>query len=206
MNVVALITTFVGSCITKETPLQPIQLLWVNLIMDSLAALALATELPTEALLHRMPQNRDDYIVARKMIKHILGMAIYQSILLFVFLFAGENIIPEPDVKWRCYDYYNVETGVVDKEGCGEYYENEFVYPGRLYNWDGSDLYNVWEKKYGPSRHLTFIFTAFVLMQIFNMIACRTIHDELNIFRGVHTNIMFIIIWLLIMGGQILIT
>jgi len=77
VNVVALITTFIGSCITKETPLKPIQLLWVNLIMDSLAALALATELPKPSLLDRMPQNRDDYIVARKMIKHILGMAIY---------------------------------------------------------------------------------------------------------------------------------
>jgi len=38
------------------------------------------------------------------------------------------------------------------------------------------------------------------------MIACRTIHDELNIFKGIHTNIMFILIWLIIMGGQILIT
>jgi len=46
VNVVALITTFIGSCITKETPLAAIQLLWVNLIMDSLASLALATEMP----------------------------------------------------------------------------------------------------------------------------------------------------------------
>jgi len=44
VNVVALILVCVGSAITRETPLQAIQLLWVNLIMDSLAALALATE------------------------------------------------------------------------------------------------------------------------------------------------------------------
>lgn len=52
---VALILVIVGSAITKQTPLQAIQLLWVNLIMDSLAALALATEMPTEALLLRPP-------------------------------------------------------------------------------------------------------------------------------------------------------
>jgi len=97
VNVVALITTFIGSCITKETPLAAIQLLWVNLIMDSLASLALATELPKMDLLERMPQNREDYIVSRKMIKHILGMAIWQCIILFFFLFAGEFTIVEPE-------------------------------------------------------------------------------------------------------------
>jgi len=55
VNVGALIITFIGSVITKETPLKPIQLLWVNLIMDSLGALALATELPKPELLERNP-------------------------------------------------------------------------------------------------------------------------------------------------------
>jgi magnesium-transporting ATPase (P-type) len=55
VNVVALILVCVGSAITRETPLQAIQLLWVNLIMDSLAALALATELPKKELLLRPP-------------------------------------------------------------------------------------------------------------------------------------------------------
>jgi magnesium-transporting ATPase (P-type) len=66
-----------GAAVTKDAPLQPIQLLWVNLIMDSLAALALATELPKPELLDRPPQNRNDYIVTRKMIKHVLGMGLY---------------------------------------------------------------------------------------------------------------------------------
>jgi magnesium-transporting ATPase (P-type) len=55
VNVVALILVCVGSAITRETPLQAIQLLWVNLIMDSLAALALATEEPRRELLLRPP-------------------------------------------------------------------------------------------------------------------------------------------------------
>ena len=43
-------------------------MLWVNLIMDSLAALALATEPPTEKLLNRKPHRRDEYIISRVLI------------------------------------------------------------------------------------------------------------------------------------------
>lgn len=190
VNIGALITTFIGSCITKETPLQAIQLLWVNLIMDSLAALALATELPKRSLLDRMPQNRNDYIVSRKMIKHIVWMAIYQCIVLFIVLFAGEFFIPEPNVALQ----YDRKTG--------------YVYPGRMYNWDGSPLYKAIEEEYsvGASRHMTFVFNTFVFMQIWNMLASRKIHDEINIFEGVFTNCMFIILWFVICGGQFVIT
>lgn len=68
---------FVGASILKESPLEAIQLLWVNLIMDSLASLALATEPPNESLLSRPPYKKDDYIITRKMTKHIFGMAIF---------------------------------------------------------------------------------------------------------------------------------
>jgi hypothetical protein len=58
----------------------------------------------------------------------------------------------------------------------------------------------------GSSRHFTFIFTAFVLMQIFNMICARKVHDEFNIFEGLSTNPTFIILWFVVIGGQVLIT
>jgi len=58
----------------------------------------------------------------------------------------------------------------------------------------------------GPSRHLTFIFTAFVMMQIFNMICARKIHDEWNIFEGIQKNPTFCVLWFVIIGGQVLIT
>lgn len=69
VSLVALFTAFVGSVVLQYSPLQPIQLLWVNLIIDSLAALALATEPPTIDLLYRPPQGRDEYIISRKMLK-----------------------------------------------------------------------------------------------------------------------------------------
>lgn len=97
VNVVALIAAFVGACVLRESPLQPIQLLWVNLIMDSLASLALATEPPKDNLLKRAPYGRDDYIISRKMVKHIIGMSIYQAIVTFIFVFAGEYFVPEED-------------------------------------------------------------------------------------------------------------
>jgi magnesium-transporting ATPase (P-type) len=157
--------------------------------MDSLGALALATELPKPSLLERMPQNKDDYIVSRKMIKHILAQAIWQCIVLFIFLFAGEYIIPESRPELQ----YDRQTG--------------FVFPGRAKDWQGKALYtSKMETQDGSSRHFTFIFTAFVLMQIFHMVCCRKVHDEFNIFQDLQTNVTFIILWLLIIGGQVLIT
>ena len=63
--------------------------------MDSLASLALATEPPTDALLDRAPQSRDDYIISRKMTKHIWIMSVYMSLIVFGIVFAGETFIPE---------------------------------------------------------------------------------------------------------------
>ena len=201
VNVGACIITFIGAIIGKEAPLQPIQLLWVNLIMDSLASLALATELPKVSLLDRMPQNREDYIVSRKMIKHILGQALWQCVLLFTFLFAGEYMIPESVEK---YQYFNMKC---DDDGTNcEMERTGFVFPGRATNWDGEDLYsNEMKTELGPSRHLTFIFNSFVMMQIFNMIAARKIHDELNILEGILKNKIFMVLWVVIICGQVII-
>ena len=77
VNVGALLFTVIGAIFLKESPLQAIQLLWVNMIMDSLASLALATELPRPELLERPPQVRDDFVVSRKMTKHILYMSLF---------------------------------------------------------------------------------------------------------------------------------
>ena len=95
VNVVALVVSFIGSVVLQDSPLAAIQLLWVNLIMDSLASLALATELPKAELLQRPPYRKKEYIINQRMIKHILGQAAFQSIILFVFVFAGHTAIPE---------------------------------------------------------------------------------------------------------------
>ena len=53
---------------------------------------------------------------------------------------------------------------------------------------------------------MSWIFQFFVFMQIWNMICAKKIHDELNVFSGVFDNAMFLIIWLIIVVGQILIS
>ncbi|XP_077002454.1 plasma membrane calcium-transporting ATPase 3 isoform X8 [Tamandua tetradactyla] len=90
VNVVAVIVAFTGACITQDSPLKAVQMLWVNLIMDTFASLALATEPPTEALLLRKPYGRDKPLISRTMMKNILGHAVYQLTTIFTLLFVGE--------------------------------------------------------------------------------------------------------------------
>nr|XP_056706902.1 plasma membrane calcium-transporting ATPase 3 isoform X4 [Euleptes europaea] len=90
VNVVAVIVAFTGACITQDSPLKAVQMLWVNLIMDTFASLALATEPPTEALLLRKPYGRNKPLISRTMMKNILGHAVYQLTIIFTLLFVGE--------------------------------------------------------------------------------------------------------------------
>ena len=66
-------------------------MLWVNLIMDTFASLALATEPPTESLLLRKPYGRDKPLISRTMMKNILGHAVYQLTIIFTLLFVGRS-------------------------------------------------------------------------------------------------------------------
>ncbi|KAG5450888.1 Plasma membrane calcium-transporting ATPase 3, partial [Clonorchis sinensis] len=93
VNMVAIIVAFVGACFITDSPLKAVQMLWVNLIMDTLASLALATELPTEELLERAPYGRSKPIIGRTMIKNIVGQALYQLAVIFYLLWFGEQIL-----------------------------------------------------------------------------------------------------------------
>lgn len=68
--------------------------------MDTLAALALATELPTEELLKRKPYGRTKPLISRTMMKNIIGHAVYEIIIIFVLLFAGHKIFDIDDGRW----------------------------------------------------------------------------------------------------------
>uniref|UniRef100_A0A8C9YRW9 Calcium-transporting ATPase n=1 Tax=Sander lucioperca TaxID=283035 RepID=A0A8C9YRW9_SANLU len=92
VNVVAVIVAFTGACITQDSPLKAVQMLWVNLIMDTFASLALATEPPTEDLLLRKPYGRNNPLISLTMMKNILGHGVYQLIIIFTLLFIGERI------------------------------------------------------------------------------------------------------------------
>jgi len=90
VNVVAITVAFIGSVANEESPLKAVQLLWVNLIMDSFASLALATEPPTDDLLNRNPYGRNQSLISARMATMIIGSSIYQIIIIFTILYAPE--------------------------------------------------------------------------------------------------------------------
>nr|XP_032524978.1 plasma membrane calcium-transporting ATPase 3 isoform X7 [Danaus plexippus plexippus] len=96
VNVVAVIVAFIGACAIQDSPLKAVQMLWVNLIMDTLASLALATELPTPDLLQRKPYGRTKPLISRTMMKNILGQAVYQLFIIFTLLFVGDRLLNIP--------------------------------------------------------------------------------------------------------------
>jgi len=173
VNVVAVLVTFVSAATTKEAILSAIQMLWINLIMDTLASLALATEPPTEKLLLRKPHRRDSYIVSIRMAKHIIGQSIYQSIVMFIAYFAGTSFLP-------------AEIDEAQKQA-----DSDLCISGLEMN--GYD-----EKSQGPSTHLTYCFNIFVMMQIFNFLNARKLEDEVNVFEGMKATSYFTIIVIVI--------
>jgi Ca2+ transporting ATPase len=87
VNIAAVTTALVGAFAFQTSPLAAIQLLWVNLLMDSLASLALASEPPTEELLKKPPVNRSDAMITKRMWANMIGHAIYQIVVVLTLLF-----------------------------------------------------------------------------------------------------------------------
>ena len=83
INFVALLIVLLGSVIGTELPLTVTQMLWVNLIMDTFAALALASIPPSETVMLEKPRRSTDFIISKAMRSNILGVG---SIFLIVLL------------------------------------------------------------------------------------------------------------------------
>ncbi|KAF2862837.1 calcium-translocating P-type ATPase [Piedraia hortae CBS 480.64] len=94
VNITAVLLAFISAVSNseQESVLTAVQLLWVNLIMDTMAALALATDPPTRTVLQRKPEGKSAPLITRTMWKMIIGQAIYQLIITLVLYFAGFKI------------------------------------------------------------------------------------------------------------------
>ena len=149
-NVVAVFMTFLGGIILKDSPLNAIQMLWVNLIMDSFASLALATEDPTDALLDRKPYSRDASILTPMMLLNIFSQSIFQIIVLTVIIFYGDYIFGVPSDRelehftWNNVNGYHftiffnifVYMQVFNSINARKLQKNEYnVFTGILGNW-----------------------------------------------------------------------
>ncbi|KAJ4286014.1 plasma membrane calcium [Collariella sp. IMI 366227] len=160
VNVTAVVLTFVSAVASdkEESVLNAVQLLWVNLIMDTFAALALATDPPTPSILDRKPDPKKARLINTRMGKMIIGQAIAQLAITFVLHFGGAKLLG-----------YNMQD------------EHE------------------------ATRLKTLVFNTFVWLQIFNELNNRRLDNRLNIFEGITRNYFFMVINLIMIGGQILI-
>jgi P-type Ca2+ transporter type 2B len=96
VNIVAVTSAIVGAFAYQQSPLAAIQLLWVNLLMDSLASLALASEPPTDALLEREPVNRSESMLTSRMWANLAGHSSYQITVVMTLLFYGRKMFDLP--------------------------------------------------------------------------------------------------------------
>ncbi|KAK6942036.1 hypothetical protein RJ641_027413 [Dillenia turbinata] len=158
VNVAALIINVVAAVSTGDVPLNAVQLLWVNLIMDTLGALALATEPPTDHLMQRPPVGRREPLVTNIMWRNILIQAAYQVTVLLVLNFEGKSILHLEDDN----------------------------------------------REHANKVKTTLIFNAFVFCQVFNEFNARK-PDEINIFKGVIMNHLFMAIVAITVVLQIII-
>jgi P-type Ca2+ transporter type 2C len=95
VNITAVTLTFISAIASdkEQSILTPVQLLWVNLIMDTFAALALATDPPNSQVLNRLPEPKSAPLITLNMWKMIIGQSIYQLAVTLTLDFAGNKIL-----------------------------------------------------------------------------------------------------------------
>lgn len=170
VNISAILAACVGAFAFQESPLTAVQMLWVNMIMDSLASLALATEPPTDVLLERPPYGKGKRLITRVMWFNMIGQAIYQLIVFFLILFS---------------------KSFVNDTLCGDDGDCGFYNPNNAHDDDEAG---------DPTAHWTMLFNTFVLMQLFNEFNSRKLQTverlretwhEWNSFEGIFNNPIF---------------
>ena len=103
VNITAVFLTFITAVTSdsERSVLNAVQLLWVNLIMDTFAALALATDPPNGSLLDRKPEPKTAPLINTTMWKMIIGQSVYQLVVAMVLYFAGPHFLHYPDTEHR---------------------------------------------------------------------------------------------------------
>ena len=201
------------SCIGSETPIKSIQMLWIDLIMDALATLTLASEPPFDGLLKRKPTKRNENIINCAMIKHVFFQTSFLFLNLMIIYLYGPKYIQEQDLSriaenkiiLECFgtlpggyepnkiiygiktywpNYVEINKNLLGKGICGDYV-----------NYDNlSKAYELYNKRQGAPVQLTMIFNIFVLYTLFNQLNCRIVDETLNIFARILNNRLFILV------------
>ena len=174
VNVSAVTTACVCALCVGESPLTAVQMLWLNLMMDSLAGLALATDYPGEDLLSKPPISSDEPIVSHRMRWNIAAQAGYQLAAMGTLVWFGDAIFDVPSAR-----------GAIDPEPW-----NRWDFAGAA---DYFDLIHAASRmsRDAPTVHYTLVFNAFVLMQLANQVNCRAVDGRYDVLAGVTGNRIF---------------
>ncbi|KAL6816170.1 calcium P-type ATPase [Trichoderma camerunense] len=155
VNITAVILTFVTavSSASEKSVLTAVQLLWVNLIMDTLAALALATDPPQDSVLDRKPEPKGSSIISPTMWKMIIGQALYQLAITFLLYYGGTHVV-QPIVGGDDLVHEDIETLVF----------NTFVWMQIFNQWNNRRLDNKFNIFEGLTRNWFFIAISTLMM------------------------------------------
>ena len=96
VSFVACTVAFVSAILLEESPLSAVQVLWINLAMDTLAALALATELPTPKLLDRKPYSKTESLISNVIVRNMIIQVVCHVAILLTITFYGHKLFNLP--------------------------------------------------------------------------------------------------------------
>lgn len=176
INVVACTIVFLGSMFGTSSPLTVTQMLWVNLIMDTFAALALASLPPNPEVMDRAPRKTTDHILTPYMRKWILVTAG-----LFILFLIGME---------RYFSVYDITS----------------LTQFNLRDWFGSFVQYNGEAELVTRYELTLFFTIFVMLQFWNLFNAKAMGGTKSAFANLGDSLKgFVFVLLIILGGQVLI-
>jgi Ca2+ transporting ATPase len=186
VNISVVFTVFVGCCFFAESPISAVGLLWINLIMDTFAALALSTEPPLRSIIQGRPNEGGAKILADHVWRQILGISILNMVIMTILIFFGSLIA---DLQFT-----NEDALAWSDQGRPHCY-NDKLPPHDIKQCRPALAYFASLDK---RRLFTYIFNTFVFLQLFNEINCRKIGArEFNVFSAPFHNAYF----LLVLGG-----
>jgi len=193
INCAGVLLTLAGSLAstTSKEPFTPVQLLWLNLIMDTLAAIALATELPEDKSLERPPVFKQAPLVTNHMRVFIGLHGGFQVILIMLLVFLGNHwfhVVENPDVCDK--DYPNVPELFANGTATGRMITSPITRACMTLCKNQGGTYKDDRTCQQGAVHSTLIFNTFIFCQIFNVINGRKIYGETNPLEGVTTRSM----------------
>lgn len=142
VNLSVILTVFIGICrYGKEPPISAVQLLWINLIMDTFAALALSTEPPLPAVIKGKPFKGDGALLSTAVWRQILGVSAWNLVIMIMIMFFGQTIAgleadPE-DMRVKTYLFHTfVFLQIFNEINCRKIGRRDFnVFESFFHNW-----------------------------------------------------------------------